>query len=219
MIDFNNIDHILLDMDGTLLDLNFDCQFWLEYVPTCFAKNNHITIEMAKEHIFPIMKRHEGTIEWYCLDFWTKELQLDIVKLKHDLRHLIQPLPHTISFLTALKKAKKRIILVTNAHRGSLNLKLKVVNITPFFDAIISSHDFGIPKENSSFWLKLKKIHSFENEKTLLIDDSESVLISAKKYGIKNLITISQPDSQQPARISHRFDSIKNLGKLLPIHN
>ena len=28
-----NVDLVLLDMDGTLLDLHYDSHFWLDYVP------------------------------------------------------------------------------------------------------------------------------------------------------------------------------------------
>jgi hypothetical protein len=33
MINWKEIDTVLLDMDGTLLDLNFDNHFWKEFVP------------------------------------------------------------------------------------------------------------------------------------------------------------------------------------------
>ncbi|MCP4043692.1 MAG: haloacid dehalogenase, partial [Gammaproteobacteria bacterium] len=33
VINWNSIHTVLLDMDGTLLDLHFDNQFWLEHVP------------------------------------------------------------------------------------------------------------------------------------------------------------------------------------------
>ncbi|HBT55971.1 MAG TPA: haloacid dehalogenase, partial [Pseudomonas sp.] len=33
MLNWNAIDTVLLDMDGTLLDLHFDNHFWLEHMP------------------------------------------------------------------------------------------------------------------------------------------------------------------------------------------
>jgi len=39
-INWSEIDTILLDMDGTLLDLNFDLHFWMEYLPLVLA-NKH----------------------------------------------------------------------------------------------------------------------------------------------------------------------------------
>ncbi|MEO1576619.1 MAG: HAD family hydrolase, partial [Pseudomonadota bacterium] len=33
LVAWSDIDNVLLDMDGTLLDLNFDTVFWLQVVP------------------------------------------------------------------------------------------------------------------------------------------------------------------------------------------
>ncbi|HNG60363.1 MAG TPA: haloacid dehalogenase, partial [Cellvibrionaceae bacterium] len=40
MIPWQAIDTLLLDMDGTLLDLHYDNYFWLEYLPRAFAAKN-----------------------------------------------------------------------------------------------------------------------------------------------------------------------------------
>jgi putative hydrolase of the HAD superfamily len=36
-IDWSRIDTVLLDMDGTLLDLRFDNWFWQELIPSRYA--------------------------------------------------------------------------------------------------------------------------------------------------------------------------------------
>ncbi|MGD8938682.1 MAG: haloacid dehalogenase, partial [Gammaproteobacteria bacterium] len=38
MIDWTQIDTVLLDMDGTLLDLHFDNHFWREHVPLRYGE-------------------------------------------------------------------------------------------------------------------------------------------------------------------------------------
>jgi putative hydrolase of the HAD superfamily len=38
MFDWNTINTVLLDMDGTLLDLHFDNHFWLSLVPLELSK-------------------------------------------------------------------------------------------------------------------------------------------------------------------------------------
>jgi FMN phosphatase YigB (HAD superfamily) len=55
-IDWGNIDTILLDMDGTLLDLHFDLHFWMEYMPLVFAKKHNITCDEAKDKLYPILR-------------------------------------------------------------------------------------------------------------------------------------------------------------------
>jgi putative hydrolase of the HAD superfamily len=118
-IDWNNIDTVLLDMDGTLLDLNFDLHFWMEYMPLVFAKKHNLTHDEAKNKLFPILRAEEGELHWYCLDYWQEKLQLDIVALKEDVAHLIQIHPFVLEFLAQARAHKKHIYLVTNAHRKS----------------------------------------------------------------------------------------------------
>ena len=215
MIEWNNIDTVLLDMDGTLLDLNFDNHFWLEFVPNRYAEQNGLSIEQAKYQLVPQFKAMEGKLEWYCLDYWSEVLKLDIVGLKTEIAGLIAVLPHVIEFLDAVKQSPRKIILVTNAHRASLDLKMDKTCLSPFFDQIISSHDYGAPKEQQRFWSQLYIEQPFNKERTLLVDDSLAVLNSAKDYGIKYLISISKPDSRKPKRTITNFPAIEDFRELM----
>ncbi len=215
MFNWNNCDTILLDMDGTLLDLNFDNHFWLEFVPLQYAKQNNLTILEAKTQLLPQFKQMEGKLEWYCLDYWTATLQLDIVALKQEISSLIAVLPHVIEFLTALKKTSKQIILVTNAHPNSLNLKMEQTCLQQFFDKIISAHQFGMAKEQAGFWQILQQQQGFNKKRTLLVDDNLSVLDSADEFGIQYLINILNPDSKKPAKTHQRYLAIQDFSTLM----
>lgn len=216
MIEWKNIDTVFLDMDGTLLDLNFDNHFWLEFVPIRYAEKNNLTLEQAKQQLEPMFKQMEGKLEWYCLDYWSKELQLDIAALKNEIAGLISVLPHVVEFLEAVHQSSRKIILVTNAHRKSLDLKMGITCLQPFFDQIISSHDYGSPKESQAFWTQLYNQQPFDNQRTLLVDDSLAVLKSARLFGIKNLISISKPDSLGEKRDIYDFTAIEDFRELMP---
>lgn len=216
MIEWKNIDTVLLDMDGTLLDLNFDNHFWLEFVPLRFAEKNHLTIDQAKQQLIPQFKKMEGKLEWYCLDYWSETLELDIAGLKTEISGLINILPHVMEFLEAVQISPRRLLLVTNAHRDSLDIKMQKTCLQPFFDQIISSHDYGFPKEQQAFWFRLNKAQAFDNKKTLLVDDSLAVLKSAERYGIKHLISVSRPDTQLAKRQINDFLSIEDFRELMP---
>ena len=217
MIDWNKIDTVLLDMDGTLLDLNFDNHFWLEFVPERFAAQNNLSIEQAKQQLFPQFKEMEGKLEWYCLDYWSDALRLDIVALKSEISGLIAVLPHVVEFLDAVQQSSRNLVLVTNAHRDSLDLKMGVTCLEPFFDKIISSHDYGCPKESQSFWKRLYQQQPFDNQQTLLVDDSLAVLKSARLFGIKHLISVSKPDLQGEIRQITDFPAIEDFRELMPV--
>lgn len=215
MLNWKDIDTVLLDMDGTLLDLRFDNHFWKEHVPVKYAEKHGLEIDEAKAQLIPRFKSKEGTLEWYCLDYWTQSLQLDIAALKLELSDLIAVLPHVIEFLEVMKKSRHRVLLVTNAHRHSLSLKMEKTGLSVFFDEIVSSHDFGMPKENDDFWEVLRRTYHFDKNRTLLIDDSLAVLNSARRYGIANLVSISRPDTGLPKREIAEFTAIEDFRALM----
>lgn len=183
-LDWPNIDTVLLDMDGTLLDLHFDWNFWMEVIPQAYSDKNQLSLEAAKKIIHEKIHSQTGTLNWYCLDYWTDTLSLPIAELKRELKHQIQVHPEVMDFLAQLKAHNKHVIMVTNAHRDSLVLKLEMTEIGDYFDCIISSHDIGLPKENIQLWSKIQAIAPYDPAKTLLIDDNLQALQSAKEYGI-----------------------------------
>ena len=214
-VDWYLIDTVLLDMDGTILDLKFDNYFWQEYVPSNFARDNLISIESAKAILKPLFKDKEGSLDWYCLDYWSKELKLDIAGLKSELSEQILYLPYAFDFLIRLQQSHRKVFLVTNAHRASLSLKINKTNFDNYFDEIVSSHDYGVPKEHIGFWDQLNKNHVFDKDRAILIDDSFSVLNSARNFGIKHLLSVSKPDSNLPLRLSTDFDCIIDFRELM----
>jgi HAD superfamily hydrolase (TIGR01509 family) len=216
MVDWQQIQTVLLDMDGTLLDLHFDNYFWREHVPLRYAEKHQISVEHAKDTLVPIFRDKEGTMEWYCVDYWSETLDLDIARLKAEVDHLIAIHPYVLEFLDQVRKAGKTLALVTNAHQKSLMLKLDRTALHNHLDHVICSHEFGMPKENPLFWDQLKKRLPFDSTSTLLIDDSLAVLRSAREYGIKWLLAVRNPDSQTPARSIDEFVAIESFRQILP---
>ena len=51
MIDWQQIDTVFLDMDGTLLDLNFDNHFWLKHVPLRYSERYQLPLAEAQAEI------------------------------------------------------------------------------------------------------------------------------------------------------------------------
>jgi putative hydrolase of the HAD superfamily len=216
MVDWEHIDDCFLDMDGTLLDLHFDNHFWLEHVPRRYAEAQGLSLEIAKERLRTRYRAIEGTLEWYCVDHWSRELGLDIVLLKEEVDHLIAVHPHVVDFLEALANRGKRRVLVTNAHQKALSLKMERTRLAGHFEHIISSHELGLPKENPGFWARLQTVLPYDPARTLFVDDSLSVLRSAQTFGIGSLLAVLQPDSRSPRRVTDEFPAIVDFADLLP---
>jgi HAD superfamily hydrolase (TIGR01509 family) len=215
MIDWNTIDTVLLDMDGTLLDLHFDNHFWQTHVPVRYAEARGLPHDIAREELMARYHARAGTLEWYSVDFWQTELELDIMQLKEEVAHLIAIHPAVTDFLAALRAAGKRIVLATNAHHKSLTLKMAKTGLEPQFDAIISAHALGFAKEARGFWEELAAIEPFNPERTLLVDDSLPVLDAARAFGIRHLLAVRTPDTRQPAKDTRDYPAIDSFAELL----
>jgi len=214
-IPFRLIDTVLLDMDGTLLDKYFDDYFWEHLVPEKYAEKYQYTFGMAKEHLMEKYRRHEGTLNWTDLDFWSRELHLDIPALKEQITHLIEVHPHVVEFLTFMKNLNKRIFLVTNAHYKSIDLKLQKTHLGAFFHSVLTSFDVGYPKETIEFWKQAEERLSFQRESTLFIDDTEEILKTAKRYGIKYLILKARASSKLEPTQSNEFFCISDFHEIM----
>ncbi len=214
-LDWDKVQWVLLDMDGTLLDLHFDNHFWREFVPQRYAERHELDVDSAKRALYPMFHKVEGTMEWYCVDYWSRELGLDIALMKREIDHLISVHPHVVEFLDACRNAGKRVLLVTNAHQKSLALKMERTQLEGHFDYLVCSHDYGKPKEDPSFWEMMRATHPFVPERSLLVDDSLAVLRSAHQYGIAHLRSVRKPDTRQPAREIDEFSAIDSFEELL----
>jgi len=158
IINWNDINTVLLDMDGTLLDRHFDDHFWLEHVPATYAAKHCLPLEAAKEKLYAMFRRQENSLNWTDLDYWSEQIGLDIPMLKHEVAHLIAVHPDVIEFLEFLRRDGKGVHLVTNAHGKTLALKMKKTRLGSYFDTIVSAHDLGLPKEDAAFWGELQKV-------------------------------------------------------------
>ena len=217
VIDWQEIDTVLLDLDGTLLDLNFDLHFWIEYLPSVYAEKHDISHQEAKDTIMPMLKAEMGKLSWYCLDYWQAKFELDIVKLKLNISHLIQVFPHVKDFLVEARANNKKLILATNAHLKTIKLKMSIVQLEGYFDGIISSHDYGFAKQEQRFWEQLSVELNLNKKRTIFFDDSLDVLNSAKQFDIKHIIAISKPSSKIESKAVPGFTNIVDFSEILPI--
>lgn len=206
---------VLLDMDGTLLDLHFDNFFWLELVPRRYAQRHRLTLEAARASLTPRFAAKQGTLEWYCTDYWARELALDIAGLKREMREHVNFLPGAQEFLQALVDCGKRTVLVTNAHPDSLSMKSAQTSLHRYFETMVSSHSLGAPKEHDDFWTRLQAQLRYDPARTLFVDDSPAVLHAARRHGLRHIYTVLRPDTTRGLRECAEFPAVEAVLELL----
>ncbi|MDG6777262.1 GMP/IMP nucleotidase [Thiomicrorhabdus sp. zzn3] len=216
-LDWSQIDTVLLDMDGTLLDLHFDWHFWMEYLPQAYAERNGLSQEEAERIIHEKIQQQQGTLNWYCLDYWSEALQLPVSELKREVKHLIQTHPDVINFLAKLKQLGKTVVMVTNAHRDSLAIKLEMTEIGDYFDHLISAHDFGLPKEDIRIWSEIQTVQPYDPKHTLLIDDNLHALRTAQQYGIQHLLCAVHVSPKLDKIDPQEFDHFETYNEIIPL--
>ncbi len=211
----NECETLMLDMDGTVLDLAYDNYVWKELVPEHYAEAKGISIDVARSRLYAKYQAIQGDIQWYCLDHWSERLGLDVLELHRGVNHRIDYLPGAKDFLHALREHHVRVLLVTNSHPDTLALKDEVTGLAEYFDAIYTSHQFGYAKERQEFWHALQEAEGFRMESTLFVDDNQTVLKSADAYGLEMLVEINHPDTSEPVREKTAYTGVMGVADLL----
>lgn len=215
-IDWSHIETVLLDMDGTILDLNYDNYVWDELVPLAFAQLADLPVDLARQRILGQMRKMRGTISYYSFDYWSEFTGVDLTALHREAVSLIDYRPGALEFLRWLRASGIQCVIATNAHRHSVVIKEDHADICNEVDAIVSSHDYGIPKEQPGFWRALQSAHPYDGRRSVFIDDNEPVLDAAHKAGIRHLLGIVQPDSQRAARGQLTYPSFNDFREICP---
>lgn len=210
----DQIETLMLDMDGTLLDLAYDNYMWLEHIPRRYAIENDMPHDDAKQLLADKFALAQGDLRWYCLDHWSEHLGIDVVQLHHEASERIDYLPGALEFLKRVGGKNLHVLLVTNSHRETLDLKDTVTGLCEHFDGIHSSHDYGHAKESQKFWNALQDDVGFEAKSTLFVDDSSYVLRSAHKFGIGRLLKVTQPDTRREAKNTSEFSGVQGVAEI-----
>lgn len=217
--DWTRVHHVLLDMDGTMLDLAFDNFIWRHLVPQRYAAARGLSLDDAIAQLQPQFMAVAHTLPWYDLDHWSRVTGLDVAALHHEFAHRASVLDGTLIFLDAVRASGRPMWVVTNAHPESWKPKLAHTGIAHYFEHIVSSHDLQAPKEDALYWQRLQQRYGFDPARSLFADDSRPVLESARAFGIDQIVAMCHPDTTQPHREFPDFHAVRRLNELLPLES
>jgi HAD superfamily hydrolase (TIGR01509 family) len=214
-LNWDDIDDVLLDMDGTLLDRHFDNVLFEEALPRRYAEQQALSFDQARDSLMAMYRSVEGRLEWTDLAYWTNRVGIDVVALHRELNSLIDFLPDAREFLSRLRKSGKRITVLTNAHRAGVEIKAAKTGLDRYVDRIVDAFQVGFLKMHEDYWPHCQELVGFDPTRSLYIDDDEKCLAAAEKYGVGRVFHRSKSSSQLPPAPSAQFTSIEDFSPLM----
>jgi putative hydrolase of the HAD superfamily len=210
-IDWQQIDDVLLDMDGTLLDRHFDNFFFEEELPRRYAALHRLEFHEARDRLMTLYRSVEGELAWTDLHYWTARVGIDVVAMHRELDHMIDFLPDAPAFLLQLRERGKRVTILTNAHRAGVDVKAAKTGLDRHVDRIVDAFEVGYLKMRTEYWPACQRLVGFDPRRALFIDDDERCLAAAQHFGVGLVFHRSKSSSQLPPEPSTRFQSIESL--------
>jgi putative hydrolase of the HAD superfamily len=212
--DWQAIDTVLLDLDGTLLDQAYDNHIWRDLVPQRFAAAHAMELQAAYAEIARRFHERSGTLDWYSIEYWSRTLGIDIGALHREVRSHVAWLPGAKEFLARMRGAGKRLLLLTNSHPVALAVKHEESGVLDHLDGAVTSHDFGHPKEHAAFWSAASAHFGFDPARALFADDNAKMLDAARGAGIRWVYGVRHWDSRGPRREHMDHASVDKVADL-----
>lgn len=214
-IDWERIDDVLLDMDGTLLDRHFDNFLFEEELPRRYAALHRLSCEESRDRLMAMYRSVEGELAWTDLHYWTKRVGIDVVALHKELDHMIGFLPGAEEFLHHLRSLGKRVTIITNAHEAGVSVKTAKTGLDRLVGRIVDAFEVGSLKMRPEYWPSCQRLLGFDPARSLYMDDDEGCLIAAKRFGVAHLVHSAKSSSQLPPAPLAEFLSITGFASLL----
>ena len=212
--EWSSIDTVCLDLDGTLLDQAYDNHIWRDLVPQRFAVAHGLDMHAAYAEIARRFEALRGTLSWYCIEHWSRDLGIDIGALHREVRSHVAWLPGARDFLAHLRGAGKRLLLLTNSHPIALAVKHQQSGVLDYLDGSVTSHDFGHPKEDAEFWRAAVAHFGFDPARSIFVDDNSRMLEAAREAGIRWVYGVRHWDTRGARREHPDHPSVDSVAEL-----
>lgn len=213
--DWSQIDDVLLDMDGTLLDRHFDNFFFEEELPRRYAALHRLSFEESRQRLMAMYRSVEGELAWTDLNYWTRRVGIDVVAMHKELDHMIGFLPGAEEFLRHLQQLGKRVTIITNAHSTGVSVKISKTGLDRYVDRIVDAFEVGYLKMRPEYWPNCQRLLGFDPSRSLFMDDDEGCLTAAKAFGVAHLVHSAKSSSQLPPAPLLQFFSVTGFTPLL----
>ena len=191
MVKLNSTTAILSDLDGVILNLDYDIKFWESWLPEHVANQSNQNLEEIKIKIQAEIDTQRGTLNFYDLNYWDDLLNVDCMEIIREQEEKCSFLEGSYKALQRLSTLKNPKYILTNGDPRIQEYKAETQNFLEFFNSIFYSMHVGYPKESKEFWALARHNLNLDFEDTIFIDDDLKVVTAAAKAGIKQVAWIT----------------------------
>lgn len=187
----NNKDCYIFDMDGTLINLEeLNHNSYSNTINEFFKKE--ISNEEYQRYFSgtKTAKAFEDYIPSKAIkDFKTEELIKHFRKqkefnLKYNFDNSVSLIPGAREYLVHLKSKNKTIILATSTIKEFVDIIVEKLEISEFFDYIVTAEDVKKGKPNPEIFLYSLKKADVAQSRAVIFEDSKNGIAAAKESGI-----------------------------------
>lgn len=117
--------------------------------------------------------------------------------------------------LSRLKKAGKKVYLLSNAQRVFTEPEMRMLGIYDQFDGVLYSSDAGVKKPSFHFYEQLFQKYGLKKEESVMIgNEYQADILGSEKYGIDSMYVFTQQSGEEPAHLPDCCRKIKNISEV-----
>ena len=182
MVKLNSTTAILSDLDGVILNIDYDIKFWESWLPEYIANQSSLTEEEAKAEILSKIDLQRGTLNFYDLNYWDDLLDLDCMEIIKEKEEKCSYLEGSYEALQRLSTLENPKYILTNGDPRIQEYKAESNDFLKFFDSIFYSMLVGYPKESREFWALASLIPALTAAVTTLKSSSINIASSKSRF-------------------------------------
>jgi len=202
---------ISFDVDGTLVDLEYNDLIWFKEIPELIAKKKRISFEKSLKYVHEeYNKLGEYNLNWYDINYWVTYFGIKVSpkNILEKYESQVKIFPEVISLLEELKK-NFILIVITSMPREFLIPKMK--KLGKYFKFSFSALSDFKELKNSEIYSKISKTLNVCPAQILHIGDHwEFDYLAAQKAGM-NAIYLDRSNTKKGKYIINSLEEAKKI--------
>ena len=179
---------VSFDVDGTLVDAQFNDLVWLEEIPRLYAEKERLSFKEAYGFVLrEYEKVGEKDLRWYDMNHWLRHfgVRKSYAEILRQYAQRIKVYPEVERTLSALHN-KFPMIVITLMPREFLEFKLEKLG-DYFFKTFSTISDFKSVKTEQVYREICKRLNIAEHELLHIGDSWEADYVAPTEAGVKAL--------------------------------